>query len=113
MDIGLIGGGGISETHAQAALAIPGVRLAAICGRRVDRVRHLCERFGGTPYADLDAFLEHRPMDLVIIGSPSGLHATQGVAAARRSVALIRAIYDASAVSARVTVNQGTSGARQ
>ena len=72
MHIGLIGGGGITETHARAALAIPGVRVAAIQGRRDDRVRQLCERYGGTPYTDFDAFLAHRPMDLVIVGSPSG-----------------------------------------
>ena len=29
MDIGLIGGGGITDTHARAALAIPGVRRAS------------------------------------------------------------------------------------
>src|SRR5208282_3380573 len=34
-------------------------------------------------YQDFDSFLKHRPMDLVIIGSPSGLHAEQGIAAAR------------------------------
>ena len=83
MHIGLIGGGGITETHARAALAIPGVRLAAIQGRRDDRVRLLCERYGGTPYTDLGAFLAHRPMDVVIVGSPSALHGEQGAAAAR------------------------------
>ena len=86
MDIGLIGGGGISETHARAALAIPGVRLAAVQGLREDRVRRLCETWGGTPYRDLEAFLSHRPMDLVIVGSPSGLHAAHGAAAAGRGL---------------------------
>jgi len=86
MDIGLIGGGGISETHARAALAIPGVRLAAVHGLRQDRVRRLCETWGGTPYRDLEAFLAHRPMDLVIVGSPSGLHAAHAAAAAGRGL---------------------------
>jgi predicted dehydrogenase len=41
---------------------------------------------GGAVYDDLDRFLGHRPMDLVAIGSPSGLHAEQGIAAARHGL---------------------------
>jgi UDP-N-acetyl-2-amino-2-deoxyglucuronate dehydrogenase len=37
-------------------------------------------------YDDLGRFLDHRPMDLVAIGSPSGLHAEQGIAAVRRGL---------------------------
>jgi UDP-N-acetyl-2-amino-2-deoxyglucuronate dehydrogenase len=81
--IGLIGGGNISETHARAALAIPGVEISAIHGINPEKIARLCREHGGTPYQDFNAFLQHRPMDLVIIGSPSGLHAEQGIAAAR------------------------------
>ncbi|MHB8501756.1 MAG: Gfo/Idh/MocA family protein [Candidatus Acidiferrales bacterium] len=81
--IGLIGGGNISETHARAARAIPGVEIAAIHGSNAEKIARLCREHGGAPYQDFDAFLNHRPMDLVIIGSPSGLHAEQGIAAAR------------------------------
>jgi len=49
-------------------------------------VKRLCREHGGTPYADFSAFLAHRPMDLVILGSPSGLHATQGIAAAKQGM---------------------------
>jgi predicted dehydrogenase len=81
--IGLIGGGNITETHARAAQAIAGVKISAFHGRNEEKIARLCREHGGTPYQDFDAFLKHRPMDLVIIGSPSGLHATQGIAAAR------------------------------
>jgi len=84
--IGLIGGGNITETHARAARAIPGVQISAIHGTNSEKVAHLCRKHGGTPYHDFDAFLAHRPMDFVIVGSPSGLHATQGTAAARRGL---------------------------
>src|SRR6266853_4983910 len=84
--IGLIGGGNITETHARAAGAIPGVEISAIHGTNAEKVARLCREHGGTPYQDFDAFLKHRPMDLVIIGSPSGVHATQGIAAARRGL---------------------------
>ena len=84
--IGLIGGGNISQTHARAARAISGVEIAAIFGANADKVARLCREHGATPYHDFEAFLAHRPMDLVVIGSPSGLHATQGIAAARRGL---------------------------
>src|SRR5437870_7782885 len=84
--IGLIGGGNITETHARAAPAIAGVEIAAIYGTNADKVDRLCREHGGTPYQDFEKFLAHRPMDLVAIGSPSGLHATQGIAAAQRGL---------------------------
>ena len=84
--IGLIGGGNITSTHANAARAIPGVQIAAIYGTNTEKVVALCRQHGGRPYEDFDAFLEHRPMDLVVVGSPSGLHATHGIAAARRGL---------------------------
>src|SRR5437667_440602 len=84
--IGLIGGGNITETHARAARALPGVEIAAIYGTNADKLARLCREHGGKPYSDLVEFLAHRPMDLVAIGSPSGLHASQGIAAAQRGL---------------------------
>src|SRR3989475_12727571 len=84
--IGLIGGANITETHARAARAIPGAEISAIHGTNAEKIARLCREHGGTPYQSFDAFLKHRPMDLVIIGSPSGLHAPQGIAAARQGL---------------------------
>jgi len=84
--VGLIGGGNISETHARAARAVPGVAIAAVYGTNAEKVDRLCRAHGGHAYRDLEAFLAHRPMDLVMIGSPSGLHATHGIAAAQRGL---------------------------
>jgi predicted dehydrogenase len=84
--IGLIGGGNISQTHALAARAVPGVAISAIYGTNEEKVASLAREHGATPYHDFNAFLQHRPMDLVIIGSPSGLHAEQGIAAARHGL---------------------------
>ena len=78
--IGLIGGGNISNTHARAIGAIPEAHIAAIYGTNKDKVERLSRQYGGCAYDDLQAFLDHRPMDLVVIGSPSGLHASHGIA---------------------------------
>ncbi len=87
--VGLVGGGGISDTHARAALAIPGVVITAIQGPNEAKVRALCDRYGGTPYTSFGAFTRHRPMDVAVVGSPSGLHAVQGMAIARAGVHLL------------------------
>jgi len=84
--IGLIGGGNITDTHARAARAIPGVEIAAIYGTHPDKTAKLCRDYGGTPFDDIEKFLAHRPMDMVIVGSPSGLHAEHGIKAARHGL---------------------------
>jgi len=84
--IGLTGGGNITETHARAACALPGVQVAAIYGTNPGKVARLIREFGGKPFSDFDLFLSHRPMQAVILGSPSGQHAGQGIAAAQRGL---------------------------
>src|SRR6267142_5410551 len=84
--IGIIGGGGISETHARAAREIDGVKIATIFGRNRQKIDRLSDLYGGKAYQDFQAFLQHEPMSMVFIGSPSGLHAEQGIAAARHGL---------------------------
>jgi UDP-N-acetyl-2-amino-2-deoxyglucuronate dehydrogenase len=99
--IGLIGGGNISETHARAARGIGGVSIGAVYGTNQKKVAQLSAACGATPYSDFDKFLAHRPMELVAIGSPSGLHAGQGIAAARKGLhVLTEKPLDISTVSA-------------
>jgi len=86
MKVGILGGGNISDTHARAAAAIPGVSVVACCGANRERTAKLAERHNAAVYDDIDRFLDHRPMDIVAIGSPSALHAEQGIAAAKRGL---------------------------
>lgn len=85
MRIGILGAGGISDTHARAAQAIAGVNVVAVHGGNHEKAAALARRAGAVAYDDLEAFLAH-PMDLVAIGSPSGVHAGQAIAAARRGL---------------------------
>ena len=87
--VGLIGGGNISETHARAAMAIPGVEVSAIYGSNSTKVARLGGECGAMAYSDFEQFLNHKPMDFVAIGSPSGLHAEQGIAAAWRGLLVL------------------------
>ena len=87
LHVGLIGAGNISDTHARALRAIPGVGDRRASTRRRARTPSASPR--GTaawPTTRSSAMLEQRPLDMVVIGSPSGLHAEHGIAAARRGL---------------------------
>jgi UDP-N-acetyl-2-amino-2-deoxyglucuronate dehydrogenase len=84
--IGIIGAGNISDTHARAAREIDGLEITAVYGHNRDKAARLAEIYGGAVYENLETFLEHKPLDMVMIGSPSGLHAEQGIAAARHGL---------------------------
>jgi UDP-N-acetyl-2-amino-2-deoxyglucuronate dehydrogenase len=85
-NVGIIGGGGISETHARAVSELEGLQVAAFLGANKDKVDQLSEKYGGVAFNDLNAFVSHQPMDAVIVGSPSGLHADEGIACAQRGL---------------------------
>lgn len=84
--VGVVGGGNISGTHARAALEIPGTEVVAHWGGNLERTRKLAQEVGGEVYEDYTAFIRHEGMDVVMIGTPSGLHAEQGKAAAQRGI---------------------------
>jgi len=84
--VGILGGGNISETHARAASETGGVTVAAVAGPNAEKVRRLAERYGAAAYGETEALVRHRPLDVVLIGSPSGLHAQQGIEAARQGL---------------------------
>ena len=86
VSIGLIGGGNITDTHARAVRAVAGAEVAAIYGTNAEKVQRLSKEHGGAAYTDFDLFLAHRPLDMVVVGSPSGVHAAQGIAAVRKGL---------------------------
>ena len=84
--IGIIGGGGISDTHARAVQEVDGAKVVAFVGTNREKVERLGQTYQGAAYKDLETFLTHKPMDVVMIGSPSGLHAEQGIECALRGL---------------------------
>ena len=82
---GFTGGGNITETHIRAAAAA-GLKIAAVYGPNSAKLAALAQKYGGEAYSDFDPFLAHRPMDVVMLGSPSALHSTEGIAAAQRGL---------------------------
>jgi predicted dehydrogenase len=80
---GIAGCGMIGKVQAEAIASIPGARLLAVCARDEKRLTEFAARFGATGYTDYNRFLDHPGLRIVNVCTPSGLHAEQGVAAAR------------------------------
>jgi UDP-N-acetyl-2-amino-2-deoxyglucuronate dehydrogenase len=83
--VGFVGAGNISHTHVRAAREIPGVEVTGFWARDPERTARMAQEYGGTAHATLDAFLDAAP-EVVVVGTPSGLHADHAVAAARRGI---------------------------
>jgi UDP-N-acetyl-2-amino-2-deoxyglucuronate dehydrogenase len=83
--VGFTGGGGITATHARA-VRDAGLEIAGFSGRNLGKCTKLASEHGGRAYGALEQMLDEGRLDLVVIGSPSGLHAEEGVAAAARGV---------------------------
>jgi predicted dehydrogenase len=62
---GIIGGGGISDTHARAVSEVENAQVVAFYGANADKVTQLSSRYGGACYTSFDEFLNHKPMDAV------------------------------------------------
>ena len=99
--VGLIGAGNISDTHARVVAEIPGATVGAVYAPTRSHAERLAARHQAAAYDALDQFLDHRPLDMVVVGSPSGLHAEHGIAAARKGLhVLVEKPIDVTAAKA-------------
>jgi UDP-N-acetyl-2-amino-2-deoxyglucuronate dehydrogenase len=104
LQAGFVGCGNITDTHARAAREA-GLGVAAFFGRDAKKAEVLAARFGGKAYPRFEDFLAHRPLDFVVVGSPSGLHAEHGIAAAQRGLhVLVEKPIDVTATRGRALV---------
>ncbi|MAE63457.1 MAG: 4,5-dihydroxyphthalate dehydrogenase [Phycisphaeraceae bacterium] len=86
LGIGIIGTGWVAGAHAANFLQIDGCRIVAVCSRRRSRAAqflagHSIEDAGA--YDDLDAFLAHDGLDVVVICTPHPNHPAETIASAR------------------------------
>ncbi len=81
--MGVVGAGMIGHFHAEAIRGLPNAELVAVCDAVEERARAFAERHGCRPYSDLEAFLADDRIQVVTVGTPSGLHGEVAIAAAR------------------------------
>lgn len=85
INVALVGCGRIARRHAELLGhgVIPGARLAAVCDVVADRRNEFAGRYGVPAFSCIDEMVRATPIDLVSVLTPSGMHATHAIAAAK------------------------------
>jgi UDP-N-acetyl-2-amino-2-deoxyglucuronate dehydrogenase len=79
----LVGCGRIADKHFDAIAAHAAeAELVAVCDTDPAALARAAERTGARPYARLEELLAESEADAVVLATPSGLHADQGIAVA-------------------------------
>jgi UDP-N-acetyl-2-amino-2-deoxyglucuronate dehydrogenase len=81
--IALVGCGRISRNHFDAIARIEGLELCAVCDSVADRAHAAAEEQGVKAFTNYGDMLKSAEADMITICTPSGLHAAQGIAAAK------------------------------
>ena len=89
MRVGFTGGGNITDTHIRAVQGVPNLRAVGVCGSNAAKVGSLANRYDLIAADSLASLLEQTPLDIVCIGSPSGVHADEIALAASRGCHVI------------------------
>ena len=74
INFGIAGCGHIAAKHASALADMENARLAAVCDLDRKHTLPFVQQYGASSYTDYEDFLKHKPLDAVIICTPSGLH---------------------------------------
>lgn len=82
LNFGIIGAGNIAHLHAQALEGISGARLVAVADPIPQQAQFFAEKWQVDAYSDFRDMLQRPHLDVVCICTPSGWHASQGIAAA-------------------------------
>jgi UDP-N-acetylglucosamine 3-dehydrogenase len=83
MRIGVIGSGFMGKTHARAYAKIPGVSIAAVSSRNLDKAEQLAKEVGGRATTDNRSIIDDPSIEALSITLPTHLHAETTIAALR------------------------------
>ncbi|MHC5064038.1 MAG: Gfo/Idh/MocA family protein [Planctomycetota bacterium] len=86
LGVGILGTGWVAGAHIENFKAIDGCEVLAVNSRRKSRAREKIAEHGlaaATGYADLEEFLAHPGLDIVVICTPHPNHPAETIAAAK------------------------------
>jgi len=86
---GIIGCGRIAPRHAKYITSLPGAKLVAVADIVDSRAEHYASEYSVDAYHDYHELLDREDIDVVNICTPSGLHGSIGIEAARAGKHLI------------------------
>lgn len=81
--VGIVGAGVIGQVHARALDGVDNATVVAIAEPREEAGRELADKYGATWQSSYTEMLANPEIDLVILGTPSGLHPEQTILAAQ------------------------------
>ncbi len=113
MKICLAGGGAFGKKHLDALALIDGVEVVSLVGRRIEPTQELAAKYGiGHAATDLAESLAMPEIDAVILATPTGMHAAQGLAAmeAGKHVMIEIPMADTLAGSKALVAKQNETG---
>src|SRR5579875_339238 len=76
---GIVGGGVIGPMHAEAIKSLPDAELVAVADIVFESAQKLAAKYGATPYSDIGEMLAREQLDVVTIGTPSGMHGKHAI----------------------------------
>jgi len=85
INFALIGCGRIAKRHSELLgnNQIKGARLIAVCDNVIEKAEKISSKFGVPSYADMNKMMQEEEVDVVVVLTPSGLHAKHVVALAK------------------------------
>jgi len=86
---GIIGCGRVAPRHAKYITSLPGAKLVAVADIVDSRAEHYASEYSVDAYHDYHELLDREDIDVVNICTPSGLHGSIGIEAARAGKHLI------------------------
>lgn len=89
LKVGMIGMGGISQSHRKAWAQIPEAQLVAVCDIRPEKAEAAGAATGANVYTDFDAMLAAEALDILDICLPTYLHAEHAVRALERGIHVV------------------------
>ncbi len=113
MKICLAGGGAFGKKHLDALALIDGVEIASVIGRRLEPTQELAAKYGAAHAGtNLDEALAMPDIDAVILATPTGMHAEQGLATmnAGKHVLIEIPMADSLADSEALVARQAETG---
>lgn len=86
INVGIVGCGKIFDRHAEAIAQVQDVCLKAACDTNQERLGEAQKKYGiEKKYTDYHAMISDPDLDLIVICTPSGLHAAMSMAALEAS----------------------------
>ena len=90
LKVGVVGCGRISKNHFGSILQYPeDLELAAVCDIDDDALAQAKAEYHVQAYTEIIEMLTHEMLDLIVLCTPSGLHASQAILAAAHGVHVV------------------------